>query len=242
MTISDEERYLRTAFLERIAHELRGPTGVVQGSIDELEHALGADAEKYRTLLAVARRGLARVLRTASRLDQTAQLDGGTARFEPGPADAGEVARKAVAEAEGLEARRKIRVEVRAPDDPLPCRLDARWMGVALRELASNAIRHATQNVFVEITADADAVRVEITDDNPAPHEFAPVRFRPTREGRGLGLGLAIASDVVVAHDGELAIETPRPGAAAGGTRVRVTLPRAGTGKSPTPTPEPSTS
>ena len=56
----DADLYLRTEFLERVAHELRGPSGVTLGAIDEMELLLGEDSEKVKPLLSMARRGIRR--------------------------------------------------------------------------------------------------------------------------------------------------------------------------------------
>ncbi len=79
---------LEPAFLLRMAHDLRGPAGIILGSLTELEVALGADAEQYQKHFAMARRGLAKVTRTAALLEQTGRLaGGGSGGAEPGRDD-----------------------------------------------------------------------------------------------------------------------------------------------------------
>jgi signal transduction histidine kinase len=71
-------------------------------------------------------------------------------------------------------------------------------------------------------------VRVEVRDTGPGidpallPHVFD--RFVTGDESRGSGLGLAIARQLVVAHGGEIAADSPP----AGGTTIRVRLPLTG--------------
>jgi len=234
---SEQESYLRTVFLERIAHELRGPIGVVQGSLEELELALGDDTEKHKPMFSLARRGIARLLRTATRLEQTGQIEGGTAQFNGAPCDLCALVRFAVAGADMLEARRKIAVALEVQEAPLICSVDARWMGVALSELASNAIRHAKQRAIVRLTIADDSVAILFSDDNDAGKDFAPARFLPQIERRGLGLGLAIARDVIVAHRGRLDIEMVNGTDPERGARVTVTLPRHSSAEEPAKEP-----
>lgn len=73
---------LEPDFLVRMAHELRGPAGIIQGSLTELEVALGEEAEQYGKLFAMARRGVARVTHTAMLLEQTGRLVAGAAHEE----------------------------------------------------------------------------------------------------------------------------------------------------------------
>src|SRR4051812_42731051 len=95
-TREDASRYLRTELLERIAHELRGPAGVTLGALDELEHALGAQAvEQNQMLFAMARRGARRVLRTAERLARTALLESASQHITPVPSDLGKIVKQA---------------------------------------------------------------------------------------------------------------------------------------------------
>lgn len=55
------QAYLRTTFLERIAHELRGPAGVAAGALDEIERVMGAQGDEVRPFFSMARRGLRRI-------------------------------------------------------------------------------------------------------------------------------------------------------------------------------------
>ncbi|RYE87602.1 MAG: hypothetical protein EOO75_14265, partial [Myxococcales bacterium] len=110
MTEVDENAYLRTQFLERVAHELRGPAGVTLGALAELEAALGDRAAEFTPLLTMARRGVNRIVRSAERLQQTGQLSARRADFSRLEVDVAPLVGRAVTEAEGLEARRKVQV------------------------------------------------------------------------------------------------------------------------------------
>jgi signal transduction histidine kinase len=240
MNGSDEEAYLRTAFLEPIAHELRGSVNNVQGAISELEQALGDDAEKHRLLIAMAHRGIARILRTAARLEQVARLKEGTTRFNRAPADLCGLVRYAITSAEGIEARRKVAVTHQMPEAPLTWSLDERWMAVALSELASNAIRHAKQRVIVRVTVSDGEVSVLFAEDNDSGGDLTLDPSKPPR--RGMGLGLAIARDVVLLHGGRLDIESGDPAGPARGARVSLTIPREPAAPQETPGREPTAS
>jgi signal transduction histidine kinase len=224
---AQKERYLKTAFLERVAHELRGPAGVIQGALQELEFALGREGEAHRHLFAMARRGVQRVVRTADRLQQTGQCERGTVPLLAGRSDVAALLRKSVAEAEALEGRSKITISVEVPAEAVFCNVDPRWMNIALNELASNAIRHARARVEVELTRHADGFQISFRDDCSSTQSFAPMRFLPPREARGLGLALAIVRDVVEAHGGTLTIAVARATNENPCTEVRISLPSA---------------
>ncbi len=211
--IADEDTYLRTAFLERLAHELRGPAGVIQGALQELTVALGEDAAKHEALIAIALRGVKRIARNADRLQQTALLERGRIQLSCAQCDLPALLRRAVQEARVVENRRNIEVEVNAPTHPLMGTLDSHWMGVAFYELTSNAIRHARKRAEIRLADDPSWVTVRFVDDNPNSAQFAPNRFRSNAgAARGLGLALAIVRDVVDAHGGQLEISNESHG------------------------------
>lgn len=57
------------SFLERAAHDIRGPAGVTLGALSELEQSLGAEITPAQSsLLSMARRGMKRVLAVADQL------------------------------------------------------------------------------------------------------------------------------------------------------------------------------
>lgn len=225
---TDENAYIRTAFLKRVAHELRGPAGVIHSVLQELEAALGEDAAEQQELFTMARRGVQRIVRTADRLQETAQLEAGEVQLSRARSDLGLLTRKAVSGAYGIEGRRSIEIDVHVPDRPIVCEVDARWISTAVYELTSNAIRHARSRVEVAVEDNAGSNRIEITvtDDSRATSEFGPARFRSRRPSRGLGLALAIVRDVAEAHGGALEIDLGSSVGAEWGARVRLCLPR----------------
>jgi len=204
----DDSRYLRTELLERIAHELRGPVGVTLGALDELEQALDpAVVEQNRLLFAMARRGAKRVLRTAERLTRTAQLEGASAQMLQGACDLRSIVRQAVRDAESVEGRSSLRVELTLPDDSLSVLADAGWLTVALAELVSQSIRCARKSVEVSLRADHERAVVRVTDDRSVVMDAPPVRFVHLNDRRDAALGWPMVCDVARLHGGELQTE-----------------------------------
>lgn len=238
MSAQEEGEYLRSAFLKRVAHEIRGPAANVQNAIEEVERSLGEDVLAHRTLLAMARRGITRLVRIAERLEHTATLVDDQSPFKAVPCDLGEIVRRAVATAEALEAKRSIAVTVQAPESPLPWEADTNWLLFAFAELVSNAIRHAKKRVEVTVTTSGDNASLvfanDVANDNTVVQPFEPLRFLPPPEKRGLGLSLAIVRDVIQAHHGKLDIQIEAGSELP--TRVGVTLPKKARGGDLEPT------
>lgn len=200
------ERFLRGEFLERLAHEMRGPTGVTLGALDELELALGPDAERLRGLLNMARRGARKVLRTADRLSRTAQLDAGLLELSPVPADLAALVRSASGEAEAVEGRRTVKVTLELADAPCVALLDAGWAQVAVLEVITQGLRSARRAVDVSLSRDGERCVLTVSDDGPM-RSFVAERFVSQADRRDTGLAMPLAADVVRAHGGELYVE-----------------------------------
>ena len=96
-----------------------------------------------------------------------------------------------------------------------------------LGNLLDNAVRHAETQVELRAEAGAEAqLRFEVEDDGPGISEANLPRvfdrfFTTRRDDGGSGLGLASVRALVVAHGGEVGVES-RPGR----TVFSVSLPR----------------
>jgi len=99
-----------------------------------------------------------------------------------------------------------------------------------LLNLLANALRHTPVEGVISVAAEAQAKRVLIrVRDNGSgiPPEDLPRIFERFQKGTGSGgsgLGLAIARKLVLAHGGDIGIEST----SGKGTEVTVSLPRYG--------------
>lgn len=222
------DEYMRTEFLQRLAHDLRGHAGVIHGALQELEMTLGEHAGQASPFFGMAKRGVRRILRMAERLQQTGQLARGVPALTSSDTDLRALVRQAAEDADAIEGRKKIRVELDMPGAQVVSVADAHWLSSAFCELASNSIRHAQQKVKIVVTSeDPQWVTISFADDGRACGEFGPTRFRAPKDRRGLGLGLAIVHDVVAAHGGKIELAYGNNDGSEGfGAKVTVTLPR----------------
>ncbi|MDX2266183.1 MAG: ATP-binding protein [Hyphomicrobiales bacterium] len=100
----------------------------------------------------------------------------------------------------------------------------------AFANLIDNAVKYGG-NAVVEVSADAENIRVLIADSGPGvPETLRETVFAPFFRGEdhrntdigGAGLGLTIARTAISAHGGEITLQN----GAAGGLEVTVTLPK----------------
>jgi signal transduction histidine kinase len=196
---------LPAEFWDRVAHDVRGPVGVTSGALNEIELALGADAEKFRPYFLMAKRGMLRVLRTADRLQRAAQLDGGAVEWAMITLDLRDLAAQAVADAELIEARRGIQVNFTSSNEACRIQADPAWLLAAMGDLLANAIRLARSDVTVHVHRAACEVHVTIRHDGLARSD----RSRCDLRGEN-----ALVLDVVAAHGGSVSFDVDTPTAA----------------------------
>lgn len=216
------EQYLRTGFLERLAHELKGPVGVTLGVLDELESALASDPARTARLLAMARRSSQRLLGVADRLQRTAQLERGV-DWRRERHDLREAVERACERARELEARRGVELELVRAGSACLAELDVIWVTAAVSELLFNALRNARARVVVTTSSDAERVSVSVSDDGQGFRGPIAPRYLPAGRPQGLGLSLCLVEDVARAHGGSLDID----GENAAGCRVTLHFPAA---------------
>lgn len=111
---------------------------------------------------------------------------------------------------------------------------DASQLARVVRNIADNALRHASEAISFTVRDQGDHAVLVVEDDGPgipaADRERVLERFvrlddARARDDGGTGLGLAIVAEVVAAHGGTVEVT----GAASGGARVEIRLPRTST-------------
>ena len=127
---------------------------------------------------------------------------------------------------------REVSLDIKTDVTPTRISGDAVQLSRMLRNLLDNAARHAKSEVSISAHACGQHAVLTVDDDGPgiAPQDrervfgrFVRLDANRSRSAGGAGLGLAIVREIVVAHQGSVAI-SDAPG---GGARVTVQLPLA---------------
>jgi two-component system, OmpR family, sensor histidine kinase BaeS len=225
--LETDERQRRTLLAE-VSHELRTPLTVVQGNLEAIIDGVYPPDPAHLGIVLDETRVLARLI---DDLRTLALSEAGTLALHREPTDpdilVADVVRsfEPAATAAGVELAAEIDGDLPILDiDPVRIR-------EVLANLLANALRHTPRGGRVTLAGAVETdrwVRLEVRDTglgiDPAllPHVFD--RFVTGDDSRGSGLGLAIARQLVLAHGGEIAAESPPDG----GTTVRVRLPLTG--------------
>jgi two-component system sensor histidine kinase KdpD len=209
-----EVEALRSAILDALAHEFKGPLATTLVAADGLVEA-GPLNDKQRELAELIDLQISRLDRLTGRLLRTAQLDKKEIRPQLELTDLSRM----VTEIVGVYRSDFIRVAptVTVPGEPVEVFADRELLNLALVQLIDNAFKYSRPGsaVAIEVTGKEDvaAVRVQnrgssISDDE---RERVFERFYRGRHAgeraAGSGLGLFVSRKIVAAHGGSLELE-----------------------------------
>jgi two-component system sensor histidine kinase KdpD len=228
-----ERERLRSAMLTSVSHDLRTPLASILGAISSLRsYGERYDPAVREELLATAQDEAERLNRFVGNLLDMTRLDAGALPVKREAVDAGDLVATALRRAQPLLRAHKV-VTAIAPDLP-PLDIDFVLGEQVLFNLLDNAAKYTPPGTAIEVSARADADRVQLAvrDEGPGirpedlPHVFEKF-FRADagdRRRTGTGLGLAIARGFVEAQGGHI-VARNRPDRS--GAEFLVTLPAA---------------
>lgn len=213
----------RRQLLANLVHELGRPLGALRSAIQALLGGADQDAALRQELLTGIDGEVGRLQRL---LDDLAHLHDqvlGTLELERRPTALADwlplvlAPWREAAHAKGLSWQAAIPAELPSVE------IDPDRLAQAVSNLLSNAIKYTLSggSVSVEAGAEDGGVWIQVSDTGPGiePEEQASI-FTPFYRGRpagrfpqGMGLGLTIAHDLVIAHGGQLEVDsTPGQG------------------------------
>jgi signal transduction histidine kinase len=229
--LAEEEQQRRRLFAG-IAHELRTPLAVIQGTLEGmLDRVIEPTPERIAGLhsQAVLLKRLITDLRDLS-LAQAGQL-----QLHRRTIDAAGVVRETLEALAPLADERTVALRVEAPAHLPPVNADPDRLRQVVQNLVENALRHTPAGGEVRITLrgrNGEGVQMMVVDTGSGigaedlPHvfeHFYRADASRARSSGGTGMGLAIVKSLVEAHGGQVRVESA-PGA---GSTFTVTLPRA---------------
>src|SRR4051812_7979947 len=213
-----EQDRLRRQLMADVAHELRTPLAILQGRIEGLLDGVYPRDEDHLAELLEETRHLSRLVEDLGTL---AHAEAGALGLRKENEDLGAHLRESAA-----SLPRSITVEV--PAELPAVEVDPVRIRQVLLNLLANALRHTPvkADISIEVEARPQRILICVRDSGSGiapkdlPHIFE--RFQKGAGSRGSGLGLAIARKLVLAHGGDIGIESA-PGQ---GTEVIVSLPQ----------------
>jgi two-component system OmpR family sensor kinase len=203
------------AFAASTAHELRTPLAAARAQAQRLLAQLPEGETHDRASGLV--RSLDRLSNTATKLLQLSRVESGIGLSRE-MLDLCQLATLILDEFRH-NADASHRLTLRVPAEPVIVLGDLDSLGIVLRNLIENALKHAPQ-ARVEVRVEAPG-SVIVSDDGPGvPQESLATLSQPYERGgaraEGTGLGLSIVAKIAKQQHATLTLESPPPGQAQG--------------------------
>jgi len=224
---------VRTEFVANVSHELRTPLTAIHGYLETLLAGALEERENARRFLEIVFRHTERLGRLLNDLTDLSNIELGRVSLKLAPTRLDEVVDAVLAIMSPRAESGRVALRSHVPPDLPTVLADRDRLVQVVINLVDNAIKYTPEGGSVTVKAqpaDDGQVAVDVVDtgigippaDLPRITErFYRVDKARSRELGGTGLGLAIVKHLVVAHGGQLRIES-EPGR---GTTVRVTVP-----------------
>ena len=224
---------VRTEFVANVSHELRTPLTAIQGYLETLLGGALEEPQNARRFLDIAFRHTERLGRLLGDLTDLSNIELGKVTLRLAPVRFRDVVDSVldIMRPRAAGGRVGLIADVQPPD--LTVHADHDRLAQILINLVDNAVKYTPENGWVTVRArPGDGARADIrvrdtgvgipAADLPRITErFYRVDKARSRELGGTGLGLAIVKHLVLAHGGELGIDSQE----GEGTTVRFTLP-----------------
>ena len=232
ITSHAELNRMREQLLYSVAHELRGPLGVLENVLEIISTEYAElSADEFGKLTGSAQRTAHRLRTLMEDLLSAGTIQAGRFRIDPRPVELREIVDEAAESVELPVSERGQRLEVSVPDD---CQVlaDRQYMRQVLTNLLANASKYSPEKTAIRVSAErvGEEIRLAVEDNGPgiAREQLAGLferfyRIRHNNDEPGVGLGLAIAKGIVEAHRGHIGVESE----VGKGTKVWFTLPAA---------------
>jgi len=225
----------RDDFLSVAGHELRTPLAALSLQLETIKLAfetgrLDTDRAKYEARVDKALGQAARLGKLIEELLDVSRVSSGRLVLAAKEFDLAELTHEVATRFVDVAARAasELTVDARSARGVWdPDRIDQ-----VITNLVSNALKYGRgKTVTIECHEDGDRARIVVRDRGIgiAPEDHARIFERFERAGAtdhhdgGLGLGLWIVREIVIAHGGDVRVES----ALGAGTEIAVTLPRA---------------
>ena len=227
--------HVRTEFVANVSHELRTPLTAIQGYLETLLSGALEEREHARRFVEIAFRHTERLGRLLNDLTDLSNIELGKVSLRLAPLPLRPVVDSVLelVAAKARDGQVTLRAEV---SETVVVHADHDRLVQILINLVDNAVKYTPAGGTVTVRARPTGegrVEIEVSDtgvgipraDLPRITErFYRVDKARSRELGGTGLGLAIVKHLVLAHGGDLAIDSEEER----GTTVRVLLPASG--------------
>ncbi len=210
---------MRKEFVANISHELKTPLSSIKGYSETLIQNCPKEPERVQEFARIIHRNAERLQQLVEDIMALSQLEQKKAPLHREPTDIWAVAREVCQQLSHLAERSKVELEVFSGGALPLIAVDEEKIKKVFTAILENAIKYAGEGKRAVVQAKVldDKLEICIEDNGPGiPKEALPNVFERfyrveksrSRDVGGSGLGLAIAKHIVLAHGGEIWVES----------------------------------
>ena len=203
-------RYMKSQqqFFQNASHELKTPLMTIQGYAEGIKDGV-FEGEDFDRGLDVMVAEIGRLKKIINEMILLAKLDSNESIYEETNVYVSELIQSTVDRALPIAKEQEVTINYSIKDDDV-IRVDQERMLQAMLNIVTNAIRHANEQVTIQVVINEDRLDILFDDDGSGidhtllPHLFD--RFIKGKDGE-TGLGLAISRAIVERSNGTIRVE-----------------------------------
>jgi signal transduction histidine kinase len=228
----EQAKRARENTLAIVSHDLRSPLSAVLLGIAYVRRAAaeGNSLQSLAGALDAIQRSADSMRRLVDDLLDAARIESGRFSIEPARQRLLPIVEDAVHAARLAADAKRMRIELKAPEDEYIVHCDRQRLLQVLSNLIGNAVKFSPEGAPLEVRlgAEGEWLRIEVRDSGPGiaqeqqPHVFTRYWQATDTAHLGAGLGLFIAKTIVESHGGRISVES-EPGR---GSTFTVHLPK----------------
>ena len=223
---------VRRDFVANASHELKTPITAIRGLVETLIDDKEIAPERQERFLAKIRDQSSRLSAIVTDLLTLSRLEAATDDSGYAPLDLREPVLASAQTLASAAEEKEIALETQVPETPVKVAGDEEALGQVITNLLDNALKYTPTGgkVGVHLTSEGGNAVVEVQDSGigiePKDRDRIFERFyrvdkARSRELGGTGLGLSIVKHIVLAHNGQVSVDST-PGV---GSAFRISLP-----------------
>ena len=206
----------KTNFIATISHELKTPIASLQMCIKLLQDSrVGSLNAEQQSILQTFNDETSRLSKLTNELLDLSQVETGNIKLDIKKTDPNHIVNVALEAVKFQSERKKVKVEVRTPEEETFFLGDADKTTWVLVNLLTNAIRYSPENstVILKCENQNGSMKFSIEDFGPGIETQYLSRlfekfFQVPGSASGTGLGLAISKEFIEAQGGTVSVES----------------------------------
>ena len=212
---------IKSDFLNVTSHELRTPMVAIKGYVQLLsDFSLGEITDKQKKALNVVLRNTNRLNKLVQDILDVSRLESGTMKFIPEDTDIGKMTKETAETMQSSANEKQMKINTILEDNLPSLIIDSERVKQVLVNLVNNAIKFSPCNsdINIQVKKERDYISFEVQDfgrgipKNKIEKIFDTFYQVDCVKDRklmgGAGLGLAISRGIVVAHGGNICVES----------------------------------